>query len=124
MATYDPAKQPNAEEWLALDEGERIDLVRAFHRRQKISVPRLDAHAAVHAIVENQVAEGFAPAVDALARLQSEGLDRHDAVHAIASVLLEHMRNLKNVSRSGRDPNTVYAASLEKLTADQWLRSG
>src|SRR6185503_16801619 len=105
MATYEPSKQLNAEEWLALDEGERIELVRAFHRRQKTFVPNLDAHAVVHAIVENQLAEGFPAATATLARLQAEGLDRHDAVHAIGSVLLEHMQNLMKRSRSGGDPN-------------------
>jgi hypothetical protein len=39
MATYEPSKKPNAEEWLALDESDRIELVRAFHRRQKILAP-------------------------------------------------------------------------------------
>jgi hypothetical protein len=39
MRRYDPAVSPNAELWLSLDEDERIDLVRAFHRRRKINVP-------------------------------------------------------------------------------------
>ena len=124
MAMYEPSKKPNAEEWLALDEGERIELVRAFHRREKIFVPNLDAHAIVHAVVENQLAEGFPAATATLARLQSEGLNRHDAVHAIGSVLLEHMQNLMNGSRSGGDPNAPYATALERLTADAWRRSG
>jgi len=124
MKAYDPSRNPNAEEWLALGEGERIELVRAFHRRQKIVVPRLDAHAVVHAIVENQIAEGFPAAEATLVRLQSEGLDRHDAVHAIGSVLLEHMQKLVNESPSGGDPNASYVAALEELTADAWLRSG
>jgi len=124
MATYEPSKKPDAEEWLSLDESERIELVRAFHRRQKIPVPRLDAHAVVHAIVENQLAEGFPAAETTLARLQSEGLDRHDAVHAIGSVLLEHMQNLVKGSPSGGDPNAPYVTALGKLTADAWRRSG
>ena len=124
MATYEPSKKPNAEEWLALDERERIELVRAFHRRQKILVPNLDAHAIVHAIVENQLVEGFPAAEATLARLQSEGLDRHEAVHAIGSVLLEHMQNLMSGSPSDGDPNAPYVTALEKLTADAWRRSG
>lgn len=124
MATYEPSKKPIAEEWLALDEAERIELVRAFHRRQKNLVPNLDAHAVVHVVVENQLAEDFPAAKAALARLQSEGLDRHDAVHAVGSVLLEHMQNLMKGSPSGGDPNAPYVTALEKLTADAWRRSG
>ena len=124
MATYEPSKKPNPEQWLALDESERIELVRAFHRRQQILVPNLDAHAIVHVIVENQLVEGFPAAEATLARLQSGGLDRHDALHAVGSVLLEHMQKLIKGSPSGGDPNTPYIAALEKLTADAWRRSG
>jgi hypothetical protein len=47
------------------------------------------AHAANHVIVENQLAMGDATVVPAtLARLMQEGLDRHDAIHAIGSVLV------------------------------------
>jgi hypothetical protein len=124
MATYEPSKKPNAEEWLALDESDRIELVRSFHRRQKILAPNPDAHAVVHAIVENQLAEGFPAAEAALIRLQSEGLDRHDAVHAIGSVLLEHMQNVMKGSPSSGDPHAPYVTALEQLTADAWRRSG
>jgi hypothetical protein len=34
-----------------------------------------------------------------------DGLDRHEAIHAIALVLLEFMRDLMNASESGTDPN-------------------
>jgi hypothetical protein len=44
--------------------------------------------ATVHVIVENQVALGDAfPAKAVLIRLMNEGLDRHEAIHAIGSVL-------------------------------------
>jgi hypothetical protein len=121
---YEPLEEPDAERWLALDESERIDLVRDFHRRERTAVPNLDAHAVIHVIVENQLAERFPAAIATLARLESEGLDRHEAVHAMGSVLLEHMRNLVNHPRSGGDPNEPYVAALAKLTANSWRRSG
>jgi len=123
VTTYEPSNTQDAEQWLALDESERINLVRDFHRRQKILVPNLDAHAVVHVIVENQLAEGLPAALATLARLESEGLDRHDAVHAMGSVLLQHMRDLVNGSRAGGDPNAPYITALEKLTAESWRRS-
>ncbi|MGX9424040.1 MULTISPECIES: SEC-C metal-binding domain-containing protein [Bradyrhizobium] len=37
---YDPFTEPPAEQWLALDEQERIDLVLEYHRRAGIRLPR------------------------------------------------------------------------------------
>lgn len=42
-------------------------------------------------VAENQLAEAYLLAVEALARLRRDGLSRHDAVHAIGSVLAEHL---------------------------------
>jgi hypothetical protein len=110
--------------WLALDEGERIALVRDFHARNRIRIPNAEAHAVIHAIVENQLAERLPAVIAALHRLRAEGLDRHEAVHAIGSVLMEHMRTLMNGARDSADPNGLYLAALEKLTTDSWRRSG
>jgi len=121
---YDPSADGDAKAWLALDEGERIELVRDFHARNKIRIPNPEAHAVIHAIVENQLAEQLPAAVAALGRLKGAGLDRHEAVHAIGSVLMEHMRALMNGARDTADPNGPYLAALEKLTAESWLRSG
>jgi hypothetical protein len=46
-----------------------------------------------HVVVENQVALGEATSVpEALDRLINEGLDRHDAVHAVGSVHEDSIR--------------------------------
>jgi hypothetical protein len=49
---YDPLEAPDPEEWLELDEQERIDLVRDYHRRAGIRLP----NEKLHAIVEAQIA--------------------------------------------------------------------
>jgi hypothetical protein len=90
LLRYDPHEHVNSDAWRALDESERTRLVVRYHQRQRIRVPNETVHALVHVIVENQVALGDAfPAKSVLLRLMSEGLDRHDAVHAIGSVLSE-----------------------------------
>ena len=66
MRRYDPGVSPNPEQWLGLDEHQRIELVRDFHQRRKINLPNLEAHAATHTIAENQLAEGLPSAVNAL----------------------------------------------------------
>jgi len=124
VRNYDPSVAPDAAAWLELDESERIELVREYHRRRRIRLPNLHLHAVTHAVIENQLAEGLAPAAKALGRLVAEGLDRHEAVHALGSVLMEHLWDLTNKPRADGDPHAPYLAALEKLTAAAWLSSG
>ena len=119
---YDPSTEPNAEQWLALGEQERIDLVLGYHRRARIRLPRQQVHAVVHVVVENQIADAELPVRRTLQRLMSEGLDRHEAIHAIGSVLVGHFNEMMR-EKSNRDPSEDYFAELEALTAEGWLRS-
>jgi hypothetical protein len=59
-------------------------------------------------------------------RLMSEGLDRHDAIHAVGSVLIGHLTDLLAApqTQTGTDPNPRYYAELDQLTAKGWLSSG
>ena len=60
----------------------------------------MTAHAALHAIVENQIALNLEPVVRAMHRLRNEGLTRHDAVHAIGSVVAEHLFDILKTSNN------------------------
>jgi len=129
MKRYDALIAPDPEEWQALDEEEQLDLVEVYHRRTRAPVPKSGArvHALFHVAVENQVALGDeTPVKRTLQRLMAEGLDRHDAVHAVGSVLAGHMNDRLRGSESDptEDPNTAYYAELEALTAAEWRRSG
>jgi hypothetical protein len=121
---YDPLEAPEPEEWLELDEQERIDLVRDYHRRAGIRLPNEKLHATLHAIVEAQIALGDeTPAGRIAQRLIAEGLDRHEAIHAIGMVLTEHIYDVLKTTKSDKDPNAPYFAALERLTAEDWRRS-
>lgn len=48
---YDPHEHINSDASVALDESERMQLVRRYHRRQRIRLPNETIHAAVHVIV-------------------------------------------------------------------------
>jgi hypothetical protein len=124
MLKYDPEHEPDPAKWLALDETERIAIVRQYHRKIRAKLPSVDAHAAAHAVIENQLAEGLPEAKRALARLLGDGLDRHEAIHAIASVLMAHIWDLTNKPQGPGDPHAPYLAALDELTAESWLRSG
>ena len=129
MNRYDPLLDPDPTEWQALDEEEQLQLVEAYHRRARAPVPEggARAHALFHVVVENQIALGDEiPVRRTLERLMAEGLDRHDAVHAVASVLAGHMNDLLRGPEPDptEDPNTAYYAQLEALTAETWRHSG
>jgi hypothetical protein len=49
----------------------------------------------------------------------SEGLDRHDAVHAIASVLVNYLHEMLSGSDT-KDQNEHYFEALAELTAEYW----
>ena len=120
MNRYDPDRTPNPEEWLALDEQLRIRLAEEHHRLARIKLPNLKAHAVFHAIVENQLAENLESVARAMARLTAEGLTRHDAVHAIASVLAEHIHDPFNAKGDASNSQAIYNAAVERLTAKGW----
>src|SRR3974390_3021207 len=91
MKQYDSDQEPLPDEWLGLDEQERILLVEEYHRRHRIRVPNATLHAVIHVIVENQLALKESVVVETIARLRNEGLARHDTIHAIGSVLAEQL---------------------------------
>lgn len=75
-----------------MDEAERIHHVEDAHRRSRSPVGgSAEAHAAIHVAVENRLAAGDAAVVGAYDRLRTAGLERHTAVHALASVMTHHM---------------------------------
>jgi len=124
MKRYDPLEAPEAQEWLALDEQERIDLVLNYHRKARIRLPNAKVHAIIHAMVETQIALGDeTPARRAVQRLINEDLDRHEAIHAIGWVLIEFMSDLMDEPESCAEPNAPYFAALEQLTAEDWRRA-
>jgi hypothetical protein len=110
------------EQWGALDEDQRIELVVEYHREARIVLPDEHIHALMHVIIENQIALGDkTPVAGTIRRLLNEGLDRHDAIHAIASVLVNFMFERTHGADDGRG-NDVYYAELKQLTADKWTR--
>ena len=121
MKRYDPNNAPDPDEWLAIDEALRIDMVSSFHRRAGVRLPSLRSHSTIHVIIENQLAAAEPVVIETLERLQRDGLDRHDAIHAIGSVLAVYIYELmKGEMPQGLDPNSEYFKGLEKLTAAGW----
>jgi hypothetical protein len=123
MKRYDPEKAPDKGKWLGMDEDAKAVLVGAFHKRKKLRAPNMRIHEVLHVVVENQLAMGIAPVTGVLDRLLAAGLTRHDAIHAIASVLIQHLADLLKEPPPGPDPNESYFRELEALTGDTWMRN-
>ena len=124
METYDPETAPDTAEWLELEEDERISRVSAYHRHAKIKLPNLKIHAALHSVVENQIAEELQTVRETVARLQAEGLSRHDAIHAVGSVLVIRLQALMREGARAQFEVEAYSQDLRALTAGGWLKKG
>ncbi len=123
IRAYDPLNAPDPDDWQSMDEPERMMLVTEYHRQAGVELPNEQVHAVVHVIVENQIALGdetSAPAT--LERMMREGLDRHEAIHAVASVLVDFMQALV-LGDAAPGANERYNEELEKLTAAEWLET-
>jgi len=123
METYDPETAPDAAEWLALEEDERVDRISAYHRRAKVKLPNRRVHAVLHSVVENQIAEEMQTVRETVVRLQDEGLSRHDAIHSVASVLVGRLQDLLRAGAPAQFEVEAYFQNLRSLTAEEWLKS-
>ena len=116
---YDPNVAPDAASWLALDESERMAAVIRHHDGQPQGEGSPRGHAIVHSMVETQLAQRLETVARTVARLQEEGLDRHEAVHAVGSALSWQLHE----ASAGDAPfdQGAYETALSALTAAEWL---
>jgi len=123
MENYQPSRCPNAQEWLALDEFERVQLVREYHEDANEPLPEdaIELHASIHVVVENQIAMEFVPVPATIDRLIRQGLDRHEAIHAVGAIVSTNMYDLMTGNETSWDQNQ-YRRKLEKLTAKRWKK--
>jgi hypothetical protein len=123
--TYNPDLDIDPETWLAVDESMRIAAAETYHRNKKIKLPNVKVHAILHAVVENQLALGQPDMVRyVFARLRSEGLTRHEAVHAIGTVVTGQMFSLLKEGHQPHNTPEAYAEKLGRLTAESWRKMG
>lgn len=126
MISYDPAHAPDPAAWLHASEDTRLGLALSYHEHANVDLPNARIHAAIHVVVENQLALPEPIVVDALARLEKEGMSRHDAIHAIGSVVAEHMFELLKTGRSvdKRAAAAAYLERVKRLTATDSPNAG
>lgn len=114
---YDAEHAPAAARWLAASEDERHAAIIAAHRDAPPGEgTRL--HATAHVVVENQLASGLPEPTAALARLVAAGVERHQAIHALASVVVAEIYGIMAQHRP-YDPARV-GRGLAALSPDDW----
>lgn len=125
MNTYNPLVEPNKEEWLALSECDRIDSVKEFHENSNDDEfeeeAALSIHSTLHVIVENQLAMGVALISETIAKLTRQGLDRHEAIHAIGAIISEDIFDVMRGEKTEFSP-IRYRKKLDKITAKRWKK--
>jgi len=119
MRRYDPENSPNSTEWLALDEDQRLLMIERYHQQRGEYGESLQMHSIMHSVVESQLAEETEPVKDALLRLRKDGLSRHDAIHAVGSVLAEYIWEMMNKDEV-EAVNEEYFDRLSQLTKRSW----
>jgi hypothetical protein len=119
--SYDAERAPSPGEWLAAGDTVRMQAIEAHHRSLDGHPPNPNArlHALMHLIVENQLAAGDPAEVRAtLERLVAAGLTRHEAIHAIGSVMADVVAG---VMRNNQAFDRVAATrSLARLRPESW----
>lgn len=121
VLSYDANQAPNPAAWLETDEALRIAAVEEYHVENEphLLADSLLLHAAMHSTVETQLAAGDPPQIrNALARLQASGVSRHEALHALSSVLARHLYAL--MSHQHDFDRDAYVRELDALTAESW----
>ncbi len=123
MDKYNPFESIDPAEWLECDESERIELVREFHKNLEDEMPddALSIHSSVHVIIENQLAMGVKLIPETIAKLTRQGLDRHEAIHAIGAIISEDIFNIVK-GKTQEFSTKKYRRKLEKITAKRWLK--
>jgi len=122
LTEYNPMVAIDPAQWQALEESDRLDLILAFHQDAGVEIPDIETHATLHCVIENQIALGDElPIAATLQRLLDEGLDRHDAIHAIASVLASHLYDVANSEEPSRT-HQDFLDEVASLSAEQWRR--
>lgn len=121
--TYNPNIQMQKTQWLEMDEGQRIAIVEAFHvqSNEDIELEAMTLHATFHVIVENQIAQNVTIVEQTIAKLIRQGIDRHEAIHAISAIISE---DILNAARGEGETFTIkkFRRKLEKITVKRWRK--
>jgi hypothetical protein len=119
MEDYNPDIEPDPALWNELEESERLDLCTDYVMcfEDEVNEDTKTIHAIIHGVVENQLAEGYEPTLNAYSRLIKE-LDRHEVIHAIGAVIATEIYEI--LQGSDAEPGAETVRRLNRLTVKRW----
>ena len=121
ISDYDPEVEPEPKLWLEAEESERVDAVLDYCEANEADLPDVNIHAHIHMAVETQVAMGDEiPVAETFRRLMTDGLSRHETIHAVGWVLSQHIFDAVHNSTDGVELDMQYYEKLRKFTVAQW----
>ncbi len=118
---YDPQVAPDPAVWRATDEHARLRAIEDYHHRAALKMPNVRMHAVIHNVVENQLAEGLPEVLATFERLALAGLSRHDALHAVGSVVAGQIHAM--LARQEPFDEGDYTRRLQALDPAAWRGS-
>jgi hypothetical protein len=117
---YDPNASPDPEVWASIETQEKYDRVLAWHHAGNLTVDDINAHVAIHCVVEDQIIDDRTPEVrEAVSRLMERGLTRHSAVHAVAALMIPDLFGLPDSIQA--PTKSAYRQALKQLDTRQWV---
>lgn len=123
MNEYDPSIDPGKDAWLEATESERLAAVLEFHENseENLDESALNLHSSIHVIVENQLAMDVELLPETIKKLMRQGLDRHEAIHAIGAIICNDIYEITRGEKTEFLPKQ-YRRKLEKITAKRWRK--
>jgi hypothetical protein len=116
---YTPGAGKTDDSWLSVDEDGRIEIIERYHDEHDDHPPAPNPrqHALYHNVIESQIAEDERVA-DVYDHLVDEGVSRHNAIHAMGSVVQKY---IKRAMKEGEPiDEEAYRSELEALDPDEW----
>ena len=121
ISDYDPEVEPEPKLWLEAEESERADAVLDYREANETDLSNVLLHGHFHAVVETQVAmDDEIPVAETFRRLMTDGLSRHETIHAVGWVLSQHIFDAVHNSTDGVELDMQYYEKLRKFTVAQW----
>jgi hypothetical protein len=120
IVRYNPHGKPDAEDWLAMDDGEKSILVQIYHESKGIEIEGMQLHCLLHVVIENQLAMKIPEVVAAYRKLRQKNVTRHNALHALMNIMGEFFFEIRKGVKMDQDANKEYFKRLKKIRASQW----
>lgn len=120
---YDADVNPDPVLWISTRKEERWQAIERYHVESSACFgDDVGFHAFMHSLVEEMLMSEQMPSVGAaFARLRTEGIQRHQAIHALAYRLRNLISKLSEGAELTQDDSDAAIQEIDQMTAASWL---